>query len=216
MSTSNTPTSQELLALQQENAQLRKEILGLRQFIDSMQNLIDAVETKIPDAQIMVLLSEVLENALHAIDAKDGSLLVLDEDTRDLVFVLARGDIPQERLAWHRIPPGEGIAGWVAQHKRATIVNEAQQDERFYPVVDLDLDFRTRSVLAAPLMGGDRVLGVIEVLNKQEGKLFNAGDQTLLTLICRFAGELLYTLIERPQSGVDVSGHQAPNSPKEP
>ena len=48
---------------------------------------------------------------------------------------------------------------------------------------------------AAPIVGGGRVLGVIELLNKHDGAVFNAGDQTLLNLMCRFAGELLYTLI---------------------
>lgn len=200
MSEAEQRVQEEVRRLETENESLRNEILSLRKFIDSMQNLIEAVERPLPDAELMELLSDVLANALQTINAKDGSLLVLDEDTSELVFVLAHGDVSQERLAWRRLPPGEGIAGWVAKNRRATIVNDAQVDDRFYPAVDNELGFRTQSVLAAPIIGGGRVLGVIEVLNKNDGKLFSMADQTLLTLMCRFSGELLYTMIRQDEA----------------
>ena len=81
-------TAEETERLSIENEKLRKEVLSLRRFIDSMQNLMDAVENPRPDEEIMGLLSQVLSNALETINAKDGSLLVLDEETEELVFVL--------------------------------------------------------------------------------------------------------------------------------
>jgi GAF domain-containing protein len=188
---------EQLDALYAENGRLRHEVLAMRQFIDSLQNLMDAVETPRPDSEIMELLGEILDNALAAIDATDGSLLVLDEDSDELVFVLTRGAVPPERITWRRLPLDKGIAGWVATNRRATIVNDVSSDDRFYAGLDADLSFTTRSILAAPIIGGDRVLGVIEVLNKQGGTLFDNSDQTLLTLLCRFAGELLITVMER-------------------
>ncbi len=189
--------------IEAENAALREEILCLRQFIDSMQNLMEAVEQPLPEAELMELLSGVLSNALQTISASDGSLLVLDEDSNELVFVITHGESAKEHLAWQRLPPGEGIAGWVAKNRRATIVNDAQADDRFYPAMDRALGFKTQSVLAAPIIGGGRVLGVIEMLNKKDDKLFSVGDQTLLTLMCRFSGELLFTVIQQNQSKKD-------------
>ena len=199
MSVSNEQVSGEISQLETENETLRHEIRSLRTFIDSMQNLMEAVEQPLPEAELMELLSEVLGNALHTINASDGSLLVLDEDTNELVFVITQGEGEKEQLAWQRLPPGEGIAGWVAKNRRATIVNDAQADDRFYPAMDRELGFKTESVLAAPIIGGGRVLGVIEMLNKKDDKLFSVGDQTLLTLMCRFSGELLYTVIQQNQ-----------------
>ena len=187
------------MSLEDENARLRQEILALRQFIDSMQNLVDALEDPPPDFEIMDMLSEVLKNALDTINAKDGSLLVLDEDTQELVFVVAHGDLPSEKLLWKRVPRGEGIGGWVAKNKQAVIVNDVQSDERFYSGVDDEFEFKTQSMLAAPIIGGGQTLGVIEVLNKRDGKLFNTDDQTLLSLMCRFSGELLTTVIQQSQ-----------------
>ncbi len=51
------------------------------------------------------------------------------------------------------------------------------------------------------------MLGVIELLNKRDRKLFSLGDQTLLTIICRFAGELLYTLIKIDQERLPSSSN---------
>ena len=192
------PTRQEEIAkLEAENAQLRNEILSRRQFNDSMQNLVDALEDPKPKFEIMDLLSEVLENALETIHAKDGSLLVLDEETQELVFVVTHGELSSEMLHWRRLPAGDGIAGWVVENQKATIVNDAQSDGRFYSNFDDEFNFETHSVLAAPIVGGGQVLGVVEVLNKQDNKLFNSDDQTLLTLMCRFSGELLTTVIQR-------------------
>jgi Nif-specific regulatory protein len=87
----------------------------------------------------------------------------------------------------------------VSSNRRATIVNDAQTDDRFYPAMDRELGFKTQSVLAAPMIGGGRVLGVIEMLNKKNGKLFSVGDQRLLTLMSRFSGELLFTVIKQNQ-----------------
>jgi len=203
MSESDEQLHDEAAQIEAENAALREEILSLRQFIDSMQNLMEAVEQPLPEAELMELLSEVLSNALQTISASDGSLLVLDEDSNELVFVITQGESAKEQLAWHRLPPGEGIAGWVAKNRRATIVNDAQADDRFYPAMDRELGFTTQSVLAAPIIGGGRVLGVIEMLNKKDDKLFSVGDQTLLTLMCRFSGELLFTVIQQNQSKKD-------------
>ena len=195
-------TRDEALKLEQENERLRREILALRQFIDSMQNLVDALEHPRQEFEIMELLSQVLKNALETINAKDGSLLVLDEDSRELVFVVTHGDLPADDLVWRRLPPGAGIGGWVAENQKSVIVNDVQSDERFYPGIDEEFGFKTRSMLAAPVIGGGQVLGVIEVLNKHDSRLFNHDDQTLLTLMCRFSGELLTSVIQQNESSL--------------
>lgn len=188
-------TPGELERLEAENHALRQESLTLRQFIDSMQNLMEAVEGPKNDKEIVELLGDILENARRTINAQDGSLLVLDDETDELVFAITQGRIPEDKLRWRRLPAGEGIAAWVIRNRRATIVNNPHEDDRFYQELDREFSFTTNSILAAPIVGGGRVLGVIELLNKKEDKMFSAGDQTLLTLLSRFAGELLHALI---------------------
>ncbi len=189
--------AEEQAQLEEENQRLTRELKALRQFIDALENLTEAVEHPQGEGEVMDLLTDILGNARQTIRADDGSLLVLDEDSGELSFVLSQGAIPQEQLAWRRVPRGKGIAGWVVENRRATIVNDVQMDDRFYANIDEELHFKTHSILAAPIIGGGKVLGVIEVLNKADGEPFTADDQTLLTLMCRYAGELLHTLIQQ-------------------
>jgi hypothetical protein len=181
--------------LREENVGLEQEADRLRQFMESMATLIEAVERPKCESEALTLLSQVLDSAINVIGAEDGSLLVPDEETGDLVFVLVQGESTKTSLIGRRLPARRGIAGWVAENRRGTTVNNVPADERFYPQLDVELDYRTSSLLAAPLLGGNRLLGVIEVINKQDGKLFSTGNLTLLTLMCRFAGELLHSLI---------------------
>src|SRR5438046_555872 len=108
---------QEVARLQEENQELKEEVLSLRQYLDSLNALMEAIDEIDPNAEFIPMLDKVLFNALGVIDAEAGSLLVLDEDTQELAFVLAHGTVPQENLVGLRIPPGKGIAGWVAAHR---------------------------------------------------------------------------------------------------
>ena len=183
-------------ALTAENHELQEEAGGLRRFMDSLAALVDALDSPTSESEALGLLADVLDTLVRAVGVRDGSLLAPTESGNELVFVLVRGEQPNPELIGRRLSTGVGIAGWVAQNRRATIVNNARIDDRFYSEVDVELDYRTASLLAAPLIGGDRLLGVVEVLNKHDNKLFTMGNQTLLTLMCRFAGELLYSTIK--------------------
>ena len=183
-------------ALTTENRELNEEAEGLRRFMDSLAALVDALDSPTSESEALDLLAEVLDTLVRAVGARDGSLLAPTSEGSELVFVLVRGADPNPDLIGRRLSTGVGIAGWVAQNRRATIVNNARIDDRFYSEVDAELDYRTASLLAAPLIGGGRLLGVVEVLNKHDNKLFTTGNQTLLTLMCRFAGELLYSTIK--------------------
>lgn len=198
----------ELMRLKEENRRLKDVILARGQFIDSMNSLMEAVENPPSDVEIMDIMRDVLQNTLKAIHARDGSLLVRDEATNELVFALVEGDGPKGNILWRRLPAGQGIAGWVVENRRAAIVNNVLSDDRFYAKFDEEGAFRTRSVLAAPIIGGAQVLGVIEVLNKRDDMLFNSGDRARLSLICRVAGELLYRMFR----GISLGAQSQPVS----
>jgi len=185
--------------LREENSALEQEASGLRTFMECMGRLIEAADRPNQESEALALLSQVLDSAVQAIGAKDGSLLVPDEETGELVFVLVQGETSKPHLIGRRLPAGRGIAGWVAQNRRETTVNNVPADERFYPELDVELDYRTSSLLAAPLLGGNRLLGVVEVVNKRNGKLFSTGNLTLLALMCRFAGEMLHGIISEAE-----------------
>jgi GAF domain-containing protein len=215
MSDFNRQLRREVTRLKEENQNLREEIVSLREYLHALTSLLDAIDELDPHAEVMSLLERILSKGMAVTAAKDGSLLVLDEESKELVFVLARGEVSPLRLIGHRIPPGKGIAGWVAEKGQPAIVNNARRDNRFYAGVDDAFKFQTNSVLAVPIIGEGRVLGVVEVLNKSNGKAFEAADQNLLVLLCRFAGDVLYKMLQEgePETGAIASSQEAPTPP---
>nr|VFJ44167.1 MAG: GAF domain-containing protein [Candidatus Kentron sp. FW]VFJ71286.1 MAG: GAF domain-containing protein [Candidatus Kentron sp. FW] len=189
------PSAQETPALTRENRNLRQENARLHAFISGLRNLTESVEQQNDEFEVTRLLDGMLQSALEMTNTEDGSLLVMDEDTDELVFVAVRGKV-EASLGWRRISSRKGIVGWVAQNRCSTIVNDPHEDERFYGDLDVTFEFWTSSILAVPLIGDGRLLGVIEVLNRKDEQLFSTGDQELLTLFCRLAGELLYSVLK--------------------
>jgi signal transduction histidine kinase len=82
--------------------------------------------------------------------------------------------------------PGVGIAGWVAHHEESAIVPNASGDPRFSPLIDLQIGFHTVSMLAVPLRVHDKVIGVLEAVNKVSGD-FDAHDGALLETLASSA-----------------------------
>ncbi len=184
-----------IVRLRNENRALEEEAAALRSFIAALVELMDALHLPKKESEILTLFESVLDNSIRAIGASAGSLLIPEEGTGDLIFAIARGEKPEKDLVGMRVPTGKGVASWVLTHRQSAIVNNAAADERFYRGLDNQLAHTTSSILAAPLIGGGRVIGVVEMINKKNGKLFSTGNQTMLTVMCRFAGELLFTIV---------------------
>jgi len=123
------------------------------------------------------------------VHARDGSLLVRDDESGELVFAIVQGENANAELLWRRIPRGKCIANWVADNRQAAIVNDTVNDGRFYGGLDEECAFSTRSILAARILAGDEMLGVIEVLNKRSAVSFNERDKERLARCVRWPGE---------------------------
>jgi GAF domain-containing protein len=76
-----------------------------------------------------------------------------------------------------------GIAGWVATQRQPLIVNNPRQDRRFSHEVDETFSFITRSILSVPMIARDKLVGVIQLLNKQGGQPFLEADADLLAIL---------------------------------
>jgi sigma-B regulation protein RsbU (phosphoserine phosphatase) len=176
----------EVSRLRDENRLLREEVAFLHSSIRALSALQDVIQRLTPDMNLIGLLDDLLASALAVVGARDGSLLLLDEDTGELAFAVVHGEA-RERLVGYRLAPGHGIAGWVAQHKTPQIVQDARGDPRFDPSVDETFGFQTRSIACVPLLEAGRVLGVIEAVNKTSDRPFTAVDNDLLLVVAQLA-----------------------------
>ena len=200
---SNSTTTQTLRLLQRENIDLKEEnerlqveVLALREYLQGLRALQQEAQAIASAQELESFLSKILYTALKAMDAANGSLLLVDDNTDELVFALVKGTI-QSELRGYRIPKTAGVAGWVATHAEPLLVGRARLDDRFYSRIDETFGFETTSLVCAPLLGQDKVIGVIEVLNKFSQEAFNEVDLDLLTILAHIAAEA----IERVEGG---------------
>jgi GAF domain-containing protein len=179
--------------LQEENEKLQEEVHNLRDFVQILNDLTSATKAVTSDEQLLPLLERIFIKALKLLNAPDGSLMILDDETNELAFVLVKGTLAANLLGY-RIPAKGGIAGWVVDHAEPTLVRDVRRDPRFSDTIDDQFTFRTQSIAAAPLIGDRKVYGVIEALNQPGDAPFSESDLALLGLLCRFAGEALADL----------------------
>ena len=153
--------------------------------------------------EIEPLLKNLLESAVSILNCEAGSLFLIDEQTDDLVFRVTVG--AGAALIGQRLPAGSGVVGKAVTTREAVIVNEVQASPTWNARPDQQTGFVTRAILAVPMEVKDRIIGVIEILNKKDGLPFTEDDQTLLTA---FAGQAavaidnarLYTLTDQELS----------------
>jgi two-component system, NtrC family, sensor histidine kinase KinB len=128
----------------------------------------------------------VVQNLNTYFNVEAGSLLLIDELTGDLHFVMTI-EGGEENLAGVRVPKGQGVVGAVTENRRPAIVHDAQNDPRFYRKVSEDLGFVTRSILCVPMIAKGRVIGAVELLNKRNG-LFTDDEAERLMRMAAFIG----------------------------
>ncbi len=131
----------------------------------TLNDIAAAVTSSLDPREIYHLVMEKINQFFH-VDA--GSLLMLDEETNELVFVMTLEE-GQERLVGVRVPPGLGIVGYVARTQQYAIVHDPASDPRFYRAVSDGIGYDVQSILCVPIVVKGRTIGVIELLNKRTG-----------------------------------------------
>jgi PAS domain S-box-containing protein len=132
------------------------------------------------------VLQRILGQTIRTLDVDAASLAILDEETGELEFKLAKGAAAEE-VTGFRLGRGEGIAGWVVEHGEPLIVPDVQTDARFSPGVDRHTGFVTRSLACAPIKLQERTIGVLEAVNPHSGE-FLPEQVDLLAGIAGLAG----------------------------
>jgi Nif-specific regulatory protein len=121
------------------------------------------------------LLTQILESATRLTAGEASSLLLRNEEDGKLYFEIALGPKSGD-IKKFSLNPGEGIAGWVAQHGQSLIVNDVETDSRFYGDISKSIDFPTYSILAVPMLVRGNCVGLLEIINKKDKKYFTQSD----------------------------------------
>jgi transcriptional regulator with GAF, ATPase, and Fis domain len=121
----------------------------------------------------------VARHAAAVLRAESASVLLHDTERDELIFHAVADPGPGD-LVGHRFPADRGIAGQVLHTRRSVRIDDVSQNRNFYPEVDKVSATSTRSLLAVPLVHQGTVLGVVEAVNRVDGRAFDEPDLDLL------------------------------------
>jgi hypothetical protein len=148
-----------------------------------MLNLYQTVSSSLAYmGDLMELLTTIISIVTSELQCEESSVLLFDEAGNEFEFFTAVGETGME-LVTLRFPADRGIAGRALRERKTQVVNDVQSDPDFYGNIDEEHDFKTKSILAAPLFAGDEPVGVINALNKIENKFFDKEDDQVLSAI---------------------------------
>ncbi len=131
------------------------------------------------------LMKLVLELAAKATDADAALVYRIDKNVERMRVRFA--GCCDETVRYFKLPKGEGIIGWVAEHREPVIVNDLDSDKRFSREIEKIVGLEFRSVVAVPLIGREQMIGVVEAINKVNGDFDNTDLDTLVGLANQFA-----------------------------
>jgi len=159
-----------------QNALLNEEIKKRMQTSEILLNVMRSVSSEL---ELDQLLQRIISKTSEVMNADRCTLFLMDRKTGGLWSKVAQGANMNEI----RVPRGMGIAGHVALSGETVNIRDAYQDARFNPEVDRRTGYHTRTILCMPLRNEKKeILGVMQVLNKNEGHFTGEDEQLLYAL----------------------------------
>jgi len=130
------------------------------------------------------LLDMMADRIKKHLCCEEASIFLYNPQKECLYFEIVTGE-KKDLIKQIVLSKGEGIAGWVAEHKQTLIIDDVTSDQRFSSRSDQKSSFHTRSIIAAPVLSSGSLIGVLEGINKQDGH-FTGTDEELITIMARF------------------------------
>ncbi len=131
--------------------------------------------------ELDAILAYVMEKVKQVFGVEACSLMLLDEEKNVLQFKVSTGTGADE-VKTLSFPADQGLAGWMVREKKPLLVKDVQADPRFYGRIDRSTGLVTCSLIGTPLLAQERVVGVLEAINKLRGP-FREDDLRLLLSI---------------------------------
>ena len=113
------------------------------------------------------LLELIIDTATSMMQAKASSLLLLDQKTKKLYFKVATGE-KKEEVMKYEVNLGQGIAGFVAEKGEPLLVTDVKKDNRWFKEISESIGFQTRSIACVPMKADGKVVGVVEIIDKED------------------------------------------------
>ena len=127
------------------------------------------------------MLDDIVHASADITHAEAASILLYDDTARQLYFQVAT-NIDEPTMRGLIVPLDQSIAGWIVTNRKSVRIDDAHKDERYFSDVEQTIGYSTKSLLGIPLITKNKVVGVLEVLNKKRGR-FTDPDESMLTVL---------------------------------
>ena len=154
--------------------EIEKRLEGYRRLIDIARDLASTLD-------LDILLDRIIRAAVDITGAQAASILLYDDASRQLHFQVAT-DLDEPLMRGLVVPLEGSIAGWIVTNRQPVRVSNAQEDPRHFGLIEEATHYATNSLLGVPLITKDKVIGVLEALNKQGGE-FTETDEALFCVL---------------------------------
>ena len=158
----------------EEGNSSEKQLTLLAEISQNFSNSLDISQT----------LQNAIERFMQYLNSEAASIFLLENNNSELVCVRCAGPVD---IAGIKIPSGKGIIGNAINTRKSQMIRDAQNDPNFSKSVDAGTGFKTRSILAVPLVVNDKCIGALELINKKNDDLFNEHDESISMVLASYA-----------------------------
>ncbi len=177
-------------ALKVRNQQINVRLTRHQQAFRALNQMDDTMRGLSAEFDLAKLINNLLSLALHACDSENGSLILIDEESAELVFADVIGEA-RKQLINHRINLGVGIVGNVVTTREPVLITDVRKSAQWSSEVDQIIGFKTNALMCAPLYNDDKTYGAIEVINNSSKQDFDDNDLAILRVTARFVSQAL-------------------------
>lgn len=173
--------SEEIIARQE------REIARLKSAVEELTVLNELAMATSRTLEVQETLDVIVEKAVKAVKAEQGSILLLTDEPEAPLKTLIRQADRRSRILTYKV--GTNITGWVLKHKQPLMVQDLANDRRFKTTEEERREIR--SVLCVPILHRAELVGVLTMTNKNALEPFNDSDLRLLSIIAAQSGQLI-------------------------
>ncbi|MDT8440179.1 MAG: sensor domain-containing diguanylate cyclase [Desulfuromonadales bacterium] len=150
-----------------------------------LEALIEIGKTLTSTVEIEEVLEVIMQQVSLLLKAQAWSMLLRNPETGELTFAISVSPAA-EKIKGMTLARGQGIAGWVAENGEPLVIPDVRTDSRFSDQIDRASSFITQAVLCVPMRSKESVLGVIELVNGPNERIFKDADLQILATIADY------------------------------
>jgi len=163
--------------------QYKDKIKHLEYRVSYLERIAKISQTLNSTLELEPLLKTITQVATELTDTEACSILLYDKTSNRLKFMPATSSVGTDKLLTISVPLEGSIAGWVFKKRRPMLIRDVKNDMRWNQSVDDQSNFITRSILGVPLKAKQKIMGVLELLNKKGDIGFTQDDIQIATTL---------------------------------